>query len=245
MLVVLLVATLFRRPGKEWLAKGELPVIRRALIESDLYLIESVENEFDALEELLQKEAWKTPQVRLLMTIPGVDYCTAPSLLAALGYLKRFRDGDHAASYLGLTPSVHQARNEERREPSISRSTFHEGSLRARRIADISRVRATAFGRATGSKTARGDRLRSTDSRISTGASQRKSKCCKEVEPSGKKIPPLKIDISRGQISRSMSTRCSWRLRRSFSAHSSSTVAFSPQGSGGATASANAAGSAR
>jgi transposase len=85
MLVVVPVATLFSRPGKDWLAKCELPIIQRALIESDLHVIESVEEEIDALEELLKKEALKAPQVRLLMTIPGVDYCTALPLLATLG----------------------------------------------------------------------------------------------------------------------------------------------------------------
>jgi hypothetical protein len=43
------------------------------------------------------------------MTIPGVDYCTALTLIAALGDLSRFQDGDHAAAYLGLAPSIKQS----------------------------------------------------------------------------------------------------------------------------------------
>jgi len=45
----------------------------------------------------------------LLITLPGVDVACAQSLLAALGDLSRFVDGDHAASYLGLVPSTKQS----------------------------------------------------------------------------------------------------------------------------------------
>jgi hypothetical protein len=38
-----------------------------------------------------------------------VDYPVALTILAALGDISRFRDGDHAASYLGLAPSTHQS----------------------------------------------------------------------------------------------------------------------------------------
>jgi hypothetical protein len=43
------------------------------------------------------------------MTIPGVNYVMALGLLAALGDIDRFHDGDHAASYLGLVPSTKQS----------------------------------------------------------------------------------------------------------------------------------------
>jgi hypothetical protein len=45
------------------------------------------------------------------MTLPGIDYVVALGLLAALGDISRFRDGDHAASYLGLVPSTRQSAN--------------------------------------------------------------------------------------------------------------------------------------
>ena len=109
LLIPVPVKTLFSQAGRSWLANCDLPADQRALIESDLRLIESVNVEIGALEEMLMKHAWNTPSVRLLMTIPGVDYCVALTLLAALGDLSRFEDGDHAASYLGLTPSIKQS----------------------------------------------------------------------------------------------------------------------------------------
>jgi transposase len=47
----------------------------------------------------------------LLMTLPGVDVATAEAVMAAWGDAKRFPDGDHAASYLGLVPSTKQSAN--------------------------------------------------------------------------------------------------------------------------------------
>jgi len=48
-------------------------------------------------------------RVKLLLTLPGVNVTVALTLLAALGDLSRFRDGDHAASYLGLVPRTKQS----------------------------------------------------------------------------------------------------------------------------------------
>jgi hypothetical protein len=63
------------------------------------------------LDRLLAKMAYGQNQVRLLMTLPGFDYTVAQGLLAALGDLSRFPDGDHAAAFLGLAPSTRQSGN--------------------------------------------------------------------------------------------------------------------------------------
>jgi len=47
--------------------------------------------------------------VKLLMTLPGVDFTVAETILAALGDLSRFETPDKAASYLGLVPSTRQS----------------------------------------------------------------------------------------------------------------------------------------
>jgi transposase len=43
------------------------------------------------------------------MTLPGVGPAGAQALYAALVDWRRFKDGTHAASYLGLTPSARQS----------------------------------------------------------------------------------------------------------------------------------------
>lgn len=125
LLVVVPVNTLFSSSGQQWLADCSLPAFERTLIESDLRLIESVDKEIDMLEKLLREEAWKAPRVRLLMTIPGVDYCTSLTLMAALGDLSRFEDGDRAASYLGLAPSIKQSANTCHYGPITKRGNTH------------------------------------------------------------------------------------------------------------------------
>jgi transposase len=53
--------------------------------------------------------AYDDNRAKLLMTLPGVAHGVAITLLGALGDIHRFKDGDHAASYLGLTPRLHQS----------------------------------------------------------------------------------------------------------------------------------------
>jgi len=46
------------------------------------------------------------PDVKLLMTIPGIGYYDALLIKAEVGDIGRFRCGDHLASYTGLVPST-------------------------------------------------------------------------------------------------------------------------------------------
>jgi transposase len=124
-LVVVPVKTLFSQEGLKWLAACELPADQRALVDSDLRLITGIDQEIAELEAALRQQAWNQARVRLLMTIPGVDYCVALALVAALGDLSRFADGDHAASYLGLTPSVKQSANTCHYGPITKRGNSH------------------------------------------------------------------------------------------------------------------------
>lgn len=68
-----------------------------------------MEAEVKLLDQHLVAVAQRTPKAQLLMTMPGVNYVVALGLLAALGDITRFCDGDHAAAYLGLTPSTRQS----------------------------------------------------------------------------------------------------------------------------------------
>jgi transposase len=100
---------LFSGKGRAWLAQAELPARARTLIDSDLRLLSACEAELATLDATLVQEAHAEPRVRLLMTLPGVDYTVALALIAVLGDSARFPDGDHAAAYLGLVPSTHQS----------------------------------------------------------------------------------------------------------------------------------------
>lgn len=55
------------------------------------------------------REAWQDDKVRLVMSIPGIDYTVAQTCLAAIGDVARFPNAKKLAAYLGLNPSTRQS----------------------------------------------------------------------------------------------------------------------------------------
>ena len=74
-----------------------------------LRLLEQTGREIAAVDERLVRIAWEDEKVRLLMSIPGIDYTVAQTCLAAIGDVSRFPDGKKLAAYLGLNPSTRQS----------------------------------------------------------------------------------------------------------------------------------------
>ena len=102
---------LWTKAGLKWLRSIELPPHERLVLDSDLRQLVSVERERVMLDEQLALLATQQPRVQLLMTIPGVNYVVALGILSALGDIGRFKDGSHAAAYVGLAPSTRQSGN--------------------------------------------------------------------------------------------------------------------------------------
>lgn len=101
---------LFSPAGLAWLRETDaLDEETRAVVDSDLRLLDATEAELKALDLMLAKLGYSNDQVKLLMTLPGVDLTVALGLLAAWGDPARFVDAEHAVSYLGLVPSTHQS----------------------------------------------------------------------------------------------------------------------------------------
>jgi len=95
------VQDLFSAKGIQWLrtctTDPELDPDVRAALASDLRLLQAVQAELDALDQQLAALAYPVAQVKLLMTLPGVDYPTALALLAAWGTIERFSTPAQAA----------------------------------------------------------------------------------------------------------------------------------------------------
>jgi len=102
---------LFSRAGRTWLRELSLPEPEAAARDSDLRLLEFTEQEIAQVEEKLVHEAWQDEKVRLLMSIPGIDYTVAQTCLAAIGEVSRFANAKKLTSYLGLNPSTRQSAN--------------------------------------------------------------------------------------------------------------------------------------
>jgi transposase len=102
---------LWTKTGLSWLQGLELPAQERLVLDSNLRQMVWIKRECAFLDQHLAELAAQEPRVHLLMTIPGINYVVAFGILAALGDLGRFRDGNHAAAYVGLTPTTRQSAN--------------------------------------------------------------------------------------------------------------------------------------
>jgi transposase len=100
---------LWTKAGMAWLKALDLPAHARLARDSELRQIALIDGELAEIDKELAESARAEKRVQLLMTLPGVNYVVALGLLSALGDVARFRDGDHAASYLGLVPSTKQS----------------------------------------------------------------------------------------------------------------------------------------
>ena len=100
---------LFTPAHVAWLQDLPLDEQGRQSLDRQLRLLRQVESELREFTDGLALDAYQQPQVKLLMTLPGVDFAVAETLLAALGDISRFPSGERAAAYLGLVPSTHQS----------------------------------------------------------------------------------------------------------------------------------------
>jgi transposase len=97
------------KDGLDDLRKIEMPTHERIIMDSEIAMLENFFIQIEKVEIEIRHLAYEEENVRLLMTLPGVDYNTATAVLAAFGDISRFRDASHAASYLGLVPSTRKS----------------------------------------------------------------------------------------------------------------------------------------
>jgi transposase len=100
---------LFSKAGLTWMRSLDLDETGLLQRDSDLRLLDGLASEIAGLDQRLAELGQASAPVKLLMTLPGVNVTVAQTVLAALGDWTRFRDGDHAAAYLGLVPRTKQS----------------------------------------------------------------------------------------------------------------------------------------
>jgi transposase len=103
------VSDLFGVNGLRWLAEQELPAVERETIESGLRQVEFLDSEIAQVEQLIAADALSWPEVKRLMTVPGVNVIVAATFMAAVGDIGRFPDRRRLTGYLGLDPRVRQS----------------------------------------------------------------------------------------------------------------------------------------
>jgi transposase len=122
------VSDLFGVKGRAWLRALELPLEEAETVAACLRHVEFLDSEIAAVERELARQALDSPELRRLITVPGVNVICAATFLAAVGDIRRFPTSRRLVGYLGLDPRVFQSGSEPARGGRISK----QGSPAAR-----------------------------------------------------------------------------------------------------------------
>src|SRR5437868_10120409 len=112
---------LFGVKGRQWLASLELPPEERESVDAGIRHVEFLDAEIAAVERLIAQQALSWPEIRRLMTVPGVNLVCAASFVAAVGDPNRFLSSRKLVAYLGLDPRVKQSGEGPARSGRISK----------------------------------------------------------------------------------------------------------------------------
>jgi transposase len=163
--------TVLSRKGREWLAGLPLPTDERATVLSCLREADFLGRELAQIDREIARYALGCPEIRRLMTIPGVDVTTAATLMATIGNIERFDSPRQLVGYLGLDPRSRQSGLGAVQHGHISK----QGSATARHVLCEA---AHATMRSPGPLRAFGQRVRARrNSKIATVAVARKLAC--------------------------------------------------------------------
>ena len=122
----------FREPfgpkGRRWLAELDLPAEERESVDAALRQVDFLDSEIEAVERLICADALGCPDIRRLMTVPGVNVICAATFMAAIGEVGRFESPRKLVGYFGLDPRVIQSGSSPATHGRISK----QGSVSAR-----------------------------------------------------------------------------------------------------------------
>src|SRR4051812_32041098 len=121
-------ADLFGVKGRRWLAEQQLAVCERETVDAGLRQVDFLDTEIAAVDQFIAADALSWPEVKRLMTVPGVNVIVAATFMAAIGDIRRFGDRRKLTAYLGLDPRVRQSGDARANHGHISK----QGSNSAR-----------------------------------------------------------------------------------------------------------------
>lgn len=126
------VSDLFGRKGRELLGGvvEKLPPQTRFATERILEQLDAVEQHIELFERRIRKVFESTPELGLVMSLPGVGFILGVVILLEIGTVDRFASAERLASYAGTTPRV-----------SASGGKIHYGRVRQ----DVNRYLKWAF----------------------------------------------------------------------------------------------------
>lgn len=105
---------LFGKSGTAFLQTLELAPASRFELDEYLTLLAALDERVDHVQTQVVAMAEDNYSARRLMTIPGISYYSALTVMSEIGDFTRFADAKHLCSYAGLVPSVYQSGNTRR-----------------------------------------------------------------------------------------------------------------------------------
>ena len=100
---------LFTDGGLEWLQSLSLSETDRLGVDTHLAKLVFLRGRIARYEKRIAEIARDDPRARLIMTIPGIGYITAVTILAEIVDHGRFDSAEKLASYAGLSPKHHNS----------------------------------------------------------------------------------------------------------------------------------------
>jgi transposase len=105
------ISDLFGKRGMEvlWSAITILPEQTRFAVEQVIEQLHQVNRQIDAIECQMSQVFKQSPQISLLMSLPGVGFMLAVVIFTEIGDIHRFASAQKLAAYSGTTPRIHQS----------------------------------------------------------------------------------------------------------------------------------------
>jgi transposase len=108
---------LFGAGGRRLLERLALPEPWASTLSASLLLIDQLDQQIDTLEREIRRLTHEQPSVPLLQSCPGIGFVLAVTIAAELGEISRCASPRKLVGYTGLTPSVEQSGERDRRGP--------------------------------------------------------------------------------------------------------------------------------
>jgi transposase len=101
------VSDLFGKAGLRWLRGAPLPEPDRRVLDSDLTLLEALQDRISGTTDLLKELAAGDQAVRWLSSVPGIGEFLSVLIRYEIADVRRFRTAKRFVSHTGLVPSTY------------------------------------------------------------------------------------------------------------------------------------------
>ena len=111
---------LFTKKGRKWLQVIKMSELDRMVMDAHLDVMDTADCKAAELGSKIAKIGISDERVRLIMTMPGIGYFIALSVIAEIVDVKRFATAEKLVSYAGISPS-HRNSGETRTGGAITK----------------------------------------------------------------------------------------------------------------------------